>query len=41
MSSIKLAAAVVVSSVLGMGYEPIADFIATHITVLARIVGGN
>lgn len=41
MSSIKLAAAVVVSSALGLGYEPIAAFIATHITILAHIVGGN
>jgi hypothetical protein len=41
MSSIKLAAAVVVSAALGCGYAPIALFIAAQITALARIVGGG
>lgn len=40
MSSIKLAAAVVLSTALGFGYAPIAEFIATNISHLARIVGG-
>ncbi len=36
MSSIKLAAAVVVSSILGLGYDPVAQFIARRIFELAR-----
>jgi hypothetical protein len=40
MSSIKLAAAVVVSSALGMGYAPVVAFIARSIAHLAQLVGG-
>jgi hypothetical protein len=40
MSSIKLAAAVVVSTALGFGYAPVAAFIAEHIARLAMLVGG-
>jgi hypothetical protein len=41
MSSIKLAAAVVVSAALGCGYAPIIAFVAARITELARVVGGG
>ncbi len=41
MSSIKLAAAVVLSTVMGLCYTPIAMFIASHIHALALAVGGK
>jgi hypothetical protein len=40
MTSIKLAAAVLISAALGCGYAPVVHFIATQITALARTVGG-
>lgn len=41
MSSIKLVAAVVLSTVMGLCYMPVAQFIAGHINTLAHIVAGN
>ncbi len=40
MSSVKLVAAVVVSSALGLGYAPVALFVAARIGELARLVSG-
>ncbi len=40
MSSIKLAAAIVVSAALGIGYAPVVIFIAAQIGALARAVAG-
>jgi hypothetical protein len=40
-SSIRLAALVVVSVVMGLFYAPVADFIARNINHLARVVGGG
>lgn len=39
-SSMKLVGLLVISCVLGFGYEPIAAFIGRTITHLAQIVGG-
>lgn len=41
MSSIKLAAAVVISAALGCGYAPVVAFIVTNINHLAQLVGGR
>jgi hypothetical protein len=40
-SSLRLAALVVISVVMGLGYAPVAEFIARSIWHLARIVGGG
>lgn len=37
--SIRVAALFVVSTVMGLAYEPVAQFIAVTITALARAVG--
>jgi hypothetical protein len=40
MSSIKLAALLVLSTILGCAYMPVVAFIAKNISELARAVGG-
>jgi len=41
MSSLRLTAAVVVSTVMGIGYAPIVAFVVHHVTRLATLVGGG